>query len=122
MSNFWKDRHEIHSSEQVTGTIGGEWFAQLCGNLDRDPELRETRLRSADGDVQSLVEVRFGISVPSITPGAQECVAFGELAELIGAEKKGQRLRIIGRFKYREGAVVVHTAKRYRISGRSIPG
>jgi hypothetical protein len=110
MSNFWKDRHEIHAPEQVTGTVGGDGFAQVCGTLDRDPELRETRLRSVDDDVQTLVEVRFGISVPSISPEAQECVAFGELAECIGTLKKGRRLRVIGRYKYASSQVVVHAA------------
>jgi Single-strand binding protein family len=123
MSNFWKDRLEIHKSEQVTGTAGGDGYASVCGNLDRDPELRETRLRSED-DVEILVEARFGISIPSITPDVQECVAYGALAARIGEElKQGRRIRVIGRYvigRYSEPVVVVHSATRRRI--RSIPG
>ena len=111
MSDFWKDRIEIHSPEEVTGTVGGDGFAQVCGSLDEDPDLRTTTFRSQD-DESILVEVRFAISAPSIRSEPQECIAVGELAASLGALKKGQRLKVIGRYKYREQQVVVHSAQR----------
>jgi hypothetical protein len=113
MSNFWKDRHEIHPCEQITGTFGGDGFAQVCGLLDEDPDLRRTTFRS-DDDEQVLFEVRFAISVPSITPEPQQCQAVGELAECIGKLKKGRRLRVIGRYKYASSQVLVHAATKKR--------